>query len=134
MSSNSSRNLFIGFLSGALVGGIVALLTAPKSGRELRADLKVKSGELAEDIEGYLSEAQEKARTIINEGKEKSSALITDAKKKADSLLKDAEDMLTDARSRVSGEGSKLKTALRAGVDAYREEKSKTEDQAGQPS
>lgn len=132
MSSNSSKNLLIGFLSGAVVGGIVALLTAPKSGKELRADLRSKSGELAEDIEEYLHDAQEKARIIINEGKEKSSALISEAKRKADSLLKDAEGIFSDAKSRVSGEGSKLKTAFRAGVDAYREEKSSAQQQAGE--
>ena len=133
MSSNSSRNLFIGFLSGAVIGGIVALLTAPKSGSELRADLKKKSGEIADDLEDYLHDAQEKARIIINDGKVKSSALIIDAKKKADSLLKDAEDILSDAKHRVSGEGSKLKSAFRAGVDTYREEKSRTEDKPGEP-
>lgn len=70
MSDNTTRNLLIGFLSGAVVGGVIALLYAPKPGKELRSDLKRKGGELAEDIEEYLQEAQDKARTLINEGKE----------------------------------------------------------------
>ncbi|HOJ02675.1 MAG TPA: YtxH domain-containing protein [Bacteroidota bacterium] len=122
MSDNTTRNLLIGFLSGAVVGGVIALLYAPKPGKELRSDLKRKGGELAEDIEEYLQEAQDKARTLINEGKEKSSALITDAKRKADSLLQDAEHILSDARSRVSEEGSRLKTAVKAGIDTYKQE------------
>lgn len=126
MSDNSTRNMLVGFLSGAVVGGVIALLYAPKPGKELRGDIRRKGGELAEDIEGYLQEAQDKARTIINEGKEKSSALISDAKRKADTLLEDAEHILTDARTRVSQEGGKIKSAVKAGVDAYKEERDKT--------
>ncbi|MBN1447097.1 MAG: YtxH domain-containing protein [Bacteroidetes bacterium] len=125
MSDNASRNLLLGFLSGALVGGIVALLYAPKTGKEFRGDLKRKGGEIIEDVDEYLQDAQEKAKHIINEGKEKSSALITDAKKRADSLLHDAEDILSGARNRVSQEGDKLKSAFKAGVDTYKEERDK---------
>jgi gas vesicle protein len=125
MSENASRNLLLGFLSGALVGGIVALLYAPKTGKEFRGDLKRKGGEIIEDVDEYLQDAQEKAKHIINEGKEKSAALITDAKKRADSLLHDAEDILSGARTRVSHEGDKLKSAFKAGVDSYKEERDK---------
>ncbi len=125
MSDNASRNLLLGFLSGALVGGVVALLYAPKTGKELRGDLAVKGGKVAEDVEGYLQDAQEKAKIIINEGKDKSAALISDAKKKADTLLQDAESILGGARQRVSDESDKLKTAVKAGVDAYKDERDK---------
>lgn len=131
MSDNASRNLLLGFLSGALVGGVVALLYAPKPGRELRGDLMKKGGELADDIEDYLQDAQEKARIIINEGKEKSSALITDAKRRADGLLKDAEHILSGAKQRMNDEGDRLKTAVKAGVDAYKEERDKESGETG---
>jgi gas vesicle protein len=125
MSDNSTRNLLVGFLSGAVLGGIIALLYAPKPGKELRGDLRRKGGEFAEDIEEYLQDAQDKARTIINEGKERSSALISDAKRKAESLLQDAEHIMTDARSRMTEESGKIKSAVKAGVDAYKEERDK---------
>lgn len=125
MSDNATRNLMLGFLSGAVVGGIVALLYAPKPGKELRGELLQKSGELTEDIEDYLQDAQEKAKIIINEGKEKSGALITEAKRRADSLLKDAENILSGAKQRVNDEGDRLKSAVKAGVDTYKEERDK---------
>lgn len=123
MSDNATRNLMLGFLSGAVVGGVVALLYAPKPGKELRGELLNKGGVLADDIEDYLHDAQEKARTIINDGKDKSSALITDAKRRADGLLKDAEHILSGAKQRVNEEGDRLKTAVKAGVDAYKDER-----------
>jgi len=130
MSDNATRNLLFGFLSGAVVGGILALLYAPKAGKDLRLDLKRKGGELSEDIEEYLQEAQSKARSIINEGKEKSSALISEAKVKADTLLKDAENIMSDARTRVKDEGGKVKSAIKAGVQAYKEERDKEQPPA----
>jgi gas vesicle protein len=125
MSDNATRNLLLGFLSGAVVGGIVALLYAPKPGKELRSDLRAKGGEFAEDIEGYLQDAQVKAKSIINEGKEKSGALISEAKRRADTLLKDAENILSGAKQRVGEESERLKSAVKSGVDTYKQERDK---------
>ncbi|NUN68975.1 MAG: YtxH domain-containing protein [Bacteroidetes bacterium] len=97
---DSKTGFLIGFLAGAVVGGIVALLYAPKPGKELRADIKNKAGEAVESAEEYVSAAKNKAVEIINEGKKKSEGLITEAKKRAESLLGDAEKILTDARSK----------------------------------
>ena len=40
--NNMAKGLMIGFLAGGIVGGIIALLYAPKSGKELRNDIKLK--------------------------------------------------------------------------------------------
>ena len=97
---DSRTGFLIGFLAGAVVGGIVALLYAPKPGKELRADIKNKAGEAIDNAEEYVSAAKHKAVDIINEGKKKSEVLITEAKKRAESLLGDAEKILTDVRSK----------------------------------
>ncbi|MCK7516979.1 MAG: YtxH domain-containing protein [Ignavibacteriales bacterium] len=70
---------------------VVALLTAPKSGKELRADIKMKSEEYLDEAEKYLTEAKDKARELINEGKKKSERMIHDARSKSEDILKDAE-------------------------------------------
>ena len=118
-----AKGLMIGFLSGAVVGGIIALLYAPKSGKELRLDLRKKGEDIAEDVEEYLKDAQTKAKVLINDGKEKSATLITEAKQKAEGLLRDAETILTDAKKKAGDESAKLKNAFKAGVDAYKEER-----------
>ena len=100
---DSKTGFLIGFLAGAVVGGIVALLYAPKPGKELRADIRTKAGEAMDNAEEYVSAAKHKAVDIINEGKKKSEVLITEAKKRAESLLGDAEKILTDARSKGTG-------------------------------
>lgn len=38
-----SKGLILGLLTGTIIGSVLGLLFAPKSGRELRGDLKEKS-------------------------------------------------------------------------------------------
>ena len=55
---NMGKGLLIGFLTGSIVGSVIALLYAPKSGKELRGDIKIKSDEFIDDAETYLEEAK----------------------------------------------------------------------------
>ena len=128
------KGLLIGFLTGAAVGSIIALLYAPKSGKELRTDIKNKSQEFIDDAEGYLTNAKEKASQLINEGKKKSERLVAETKEKVDSLLDEAEKILVEAKDKaghvavagkdkIEKESERLKSALKAGMDAYKSEK-----------
>jgi gas vesicle protein len=120
------KGLIIGVLAGGAVGALIALLYAPKSGRELRADIKEKADDLMEGAEEYISAAKSKAGEIVSEAKKRSDQLITDAKRKADSLLEDADKIISNARSKaapVVEEGSRIKSAVKAGLDAYKDER-----------
>lgn len=103
MADNDDKqksSFLIGFLAGGVLGAVIALLYAPKPGKELRSDIKTKAGEIAEDAEEYVSAARNKAVDIINEGKKRSEVLIAEAKKRAESLLGDAEKILVDAKTK----------------------------------
>ena len=106
-NDENKSSFLVGFLAGSVIGAIVALLYAPKPGKELRADIKNKAGEFADNAEEYLSAAKNKAVDIINEGKRKSEGLITEAKKRAESLLGDAEKILTEAKTRGTSQWSR---------------------------
>jgi gas vesicle protein len=132
--NNFGKGLLIGFLTGGAVGAILALLYAPKSGRELREDLRSKADDYLDDAERYMSEAKGRAIDLINEGKKKSEKLIKDARDKSDELLKDAEKMFKDAKTKAgdyiqTGKESmdqkreQIKGAIKAGVEAYKEAK-----------
>ncbi|MBK9334661.1 MAG: YtxH domain-containing protein [Ignavibacteria bacterium] len=43
-----------GLVTGSLIGGVAALLFAPKSGKELRKDISVKGTELYDDANHLL--------------------------------------------------------------------------------
>lgn len=130
MAQNNSmlKGLVIGLLAGGAIGAVLALLYAPKSGKELRSDLRDKADDLLDGAEGYVSAARAKAGELVTEAKRRSDQIISDAKKKAGSLIEDADKIISDARQKagpVVEEGSRLKNAVRAGVEAYREERRK---------
>jgi len=120
------KGLVIGLLAGGAVGAILALLYAPKSGKELRAEIRERADEFREEADEYLTTARSKAGDIVTEAKKRSENLISDAKRKADSLLVDAENVMKDVRQKsgpVAEEASRVKNAVKAGVDAFREER-----------
>jgi gas vesicle protein len=126
--SKLGKGLILGFLAGSAIGAILALLYAPKSGRELRAELKEKTDDLLEEAEGQIQAARNKASAIVSEARKRSDSLITDAQKKARTLIEDADKVLTGARQKTTAvieEGVRLKDAVKAGVDAYKEERSR---------
>jgi gas vesicle protein len=127
------KGMLVGFLAGSAIGAIIALLYAPKSGKEFRNDIKERTDEFLDDAQDYLANAKQKANEIINEGKKKSEKLVADAKVKVDGLLHDAETVLSDAKTKACGyvasgmenitkESERLKSAVKAGVDAYKSE------------
>jgi len=129
-----AKGIVLGFLTGTIVGGVIALLYAPKSGKELRHDIKLKKDEFIDDTSEYMQIAKEKANKMINEGKKRSERLIKDAKEKASTLIGDANKVLGEAKEKasekigsakekLSDESDRVKDAFKAGIDAYKEEK-----------
>lgn len=131
-----AKGLFFGFLAGGIVGAAIALLYAPKSGKDLRADIAKKKDEILDDASEYMQIAKEKATELINDGKKKSEQLIQDAKSKAGNIIDDANKVLADAkdkaadkivdvREKITTEADRIKEAFKAGVEAYNDEKNK---------
>ena len=87
-------SLLFSFLLGGLVGAGVALLFAPKSGRETREKIK----ELAEDV------------------KERAECYVDQAKGKVTSTVGKGKDFFMEKKSIIT-------TAVEAGKEAYEKEK-----------
>jgi gas vesicle protein len=122
-NSGLAKGLFIGFLVGGIAGAVTALLYAPKSGKELRGDIKRKTDEIKDGVTGYIHSTGSRTTEMVNRGKNRSDEMVASAKEKAEHIMDDAEKVLTDIRSRASAEQGKVKGAVRAGIDAYKAEK-----------
>jgi gas vesicle protein len=58
-------NSFIsGLLAGAAIGGVIALLYAPQSGKETREQIKQKLGDLEKEFDNLKGKAAEKSDSI----------------------------------------------------------------------
>jgi gas vesicle protein len=128
MSDNEKlvKGLVIGFLAGGAIGAALALLYAPKSGKELRADLRTKADDLMTDADTYVEAAKARAGEIVSEARRRSESLISDTKAKATSLIEDADKVLVDAKQKAGAEGSKIVGAVKAGIDAFKEERGRS--------
>jgi gas vesicle protein len=120
---NGVKGFLIGFLAGGAIGAIVALLTAPKSGKELRGDIKQKSEEYFDEAERYLADAKNKASELINDAKSKSQDILNAAGR----VFKDAKakttDVLHSGKEKIETETERLTSSVKDGIDAYNEAK-----------
>jgi gas vesicle protein len=97
MSENNGASKLAFFLAGMGIGAILALLFAPKSGKETR---------------DYLVQKAEEGRDYVSvRGRE---------------LRKQAEEVVGKAKDVVAKQKEQLSAALEAGKQAYQEEKGKS--------
>jgi gas vesicle protein len=105
MGQNSGGDKFLYFLAGAGVGAVLALLFAPKSGRETREIL----ARTATDGRDYLS-------TKVSEGRQ----FVGEAGRKVGDDFSHFVDRSKEALNRQK---EQITAAFEAGKAAYREEK-----------
>jgi len=103
--NNSGTDKFLFFLAGAGIGALVALLFAPKSGRETRETI----ARAANDGRDFIS-------TKVNEGRQ----LVDEKRRK---LGDDFNTFLDKSKEAVQRQKEQLTAAFEAGKAAYREEK-----------
>ena len=60
-----------GLFAGAFIGGVIALLYAPKSGEETRNDLKKKLDEYGKEVEKIKDKAKQKGKQVKEDIAEK---------------------------------------------------------------
>lgn len=66
----NAGSVLLSFLAGAAVGAGIALLYAPKTGKELRESIRDLTDDAVDKIKEYTKEAQEKVKTTLEEGKD----------------------------------------------------------------
>ena len=81
---------FAGLVIGALVGAGIALLMAPQSGEETRAQIRDASVELKDRANETMAEAREKAEAITADSRRRAEEIIAEARKSADKMIADA--------------------------------------------
>jgi gas vesicle protein len=79
-----ANSFLTGLLTGAAIGGIVALLYAPKSGKETREQIKRKFEELEKDLENLKGQASHKAGKVKDDLAQK----LADLQKEIENLSK----------------------------------------------
>jgi gas vesicle protein len=60
----STGTFLLGVLTGAVVGGVVALLLAPKSGQETRAMIRSKADETQQMLQSRVNDVKERVGKV----------------------------------------------------------------------
>ena len=119
-SSDSISTRLTYLLIGGGIGAILALLFAPKSGHELRGDIKDATRKGIDRSREAAQQLSDRAGEYYEATRERASELYTQAAGKVSEISQTARE----AASRQSGT---LTAAIDAGKKAYQEEKRKTE-------
>ncbi|MCZ0936643.1 MAG: YtxH domain-containing protein [Gemmatimonadetes bacterium] len=113
----------VAFFCGALVGAGVALLLAPKSGRETQADLREGARRLKEgteerftDLRETLGDRYDRTRDEVGTRVGALRRNVADRQKKAGEALKAGKDAARQARSDLEARVAESKDAYRAAL------------------
>lgn len=115
-----------GLLVGGLIGAAIGLLFAPKSGRETREDIARKTDELLAKAKQEYEKAAEKSKAAYEEAAARLKAAEGVAREKVGELEGKVGQLAHQGADVLQENKSRLKKALEAGVETYREEKNKT--------
>jgi len=110
-----------GLVVGGLIGAVIGILYAPKSGKETREEIGQKADELLSKAKEEYGHAVEKSREAYEATVERLKELEETAKEKVEEvgeLADRGKETLQDGKNR-------LKKAIEAGVGAFREEQNK---------
>lgn len=93
---------FAGFVIGGLVGAAVALILAPQSGEETRAQIKERGIELKTRAGELAVEARERAEELSDEARKRAEEFSLETRKKVEEIIADArvrlEEVLEEGR------------------------------------
>lgn len=104
------------FLVGALLGAGIALLLAPRTGKETQEELKTRALQLRDAAEERVRDASRQLEARLDEAREGIHARADRVREAVDSGRKAA----TEARQELEEKLERSKAAYRAGIEAAR--------------
>ena len=123
--SEGNSDLLKGFFVGGLIGMALGILFAPKSGKETREDITRKADELLAKAKEEYGKAIEKTKTVHDESVNNLKDLETSEEEKTVEVESKVSEFAHQGVEVIKRNKNRLKMAIDAGLEAYREENSK---------
>ena len=119
MSDNRGSDFIKGLFIGGLMGAVLGILYAPKSGKETREDIARKADELITKAKEEYEQTLEKSKRAYESAVQRLKEMeMTEVESRVEELKERGKETFQDGKSR-------LKRAIDAGVEAFKEEKEK---------
>lgn len=124
--SNRTEDFIKGLLVGGLIGAALGILYAPKSGKETREEIGRKTEELMAKAKEEYEVALEKSKKAYDAAVNRLKQMESSAKEKVDEMEEKVSALTELGKDTLQDTKGRLKKALDAGVEAFKEEKGKT--------
>lgn len=109
------------FVLGSFVGAAAALLFAPKSGREMRSDIKDRAGKLKSSASENWQQISTKGREVVDKVSTRGQEVVGRVSQRSQEIYGKASDSLGEQKERIGA-------ALTAGKSAAKEAYTKKDD------
>ena len=114
-----------GLLIGGLIGAAIGILYAPKSGKETRDQISKKSDEWLVKAKEEYEKSLEKSKKALDSMVEKMKEVQTETVKKAEEVQGKVAAWAETGKGTLEEGKGRLKKAVEAGIEAFKEEKEK---------
>jgi gas vesicle protein len=123
--SEKSSDLLKGLFIGGFIGVVLGILYAPKSGKETREDIARTTEDLLSKGKEEYEKAVERSKSAYEEAVKRLKGLDISVKEKVEEIQSKASEFAHKGADAIGNSKNRLKKAIDAGVEAYREENNK---------
>lgn len=122
---DTTKNVVLGLAVGLVAGYVAGILTAPKSGKETRQDIKDASGRAIQLAQDKLQSVQAQIGVLVDQAKARAASLSSRGKKQLDELVDNAKDAQYKAKAVLAAvkDGEAEDPDLRRAVEQANEAK-----------
>jgi gas vesicle protein len=120
--SEKSNDLLKGLFIGGFIGVVLGVLYAPKSGKETREDIARTTEDLLSKGKEEYEKAVARSKYAYEEAVKRLKGLEISAKEKVEEIQNKASEAAHKGADAIVDSKNRLKKAIDAGVEAYREE------------
>lgn len=121
--SERKGDVFVGLVVGGLIGAVIGILFAPKSGKETREDIANKADEVLTKAKEEYDKAVEKSKAVYEAAVLRLKDVEVSAKEKVEEIEGKVSELASQGAEVFQDNKNRLKKALDAGVETYRHEK-----------
>jgi gas vesicle protein len=120
--SEKSNDLLKGLFIGGFIGVVLGILYAPKSGKETREDIARTTEDLLSKGKEEYEKAVVRSKSAYEETVKRLKGLEISAKEKVEEIQSKASEVAYKGADAIADSKNRLKKAIDAGVEAYREQ------------
>jgi gas vesicle protein len=91
-------HFFMGLLIGGALGALAGILFAPKSGKELRSDIKEKGSKVLKDAKETYVDASTKVKEIIEEAKHQAKEMKKEAEGTGEKIADEVQEKISQVK------------------------------------